>query len=83
MAVDGYVWFEDARVISTKDMRLLCMVGAHVVPLPVVMLHPHCTLLRAGDRGPLGVPQWWAQNHGLLRAARPRPRFVVPWAPEN
>ena len=59
-----YLWFEDVRVF-TQDMRLLCGVAGHVVPLPVAILHPDCRLAAAGDVGRLGVPKWWAVQRRL------------------
>ena len=46
-------------------MWLKCVVTGHVVPLPVVILHPDCTLAADGDVGRLGVPRWWAEERGL------------------
>jgi len=67
MAPDGaWCWFDDVRV-ELMDMRLMCMVGGRMHPLPVATLHPECTLARVGDRGRLGVPQWWAKQRGLLK----------------
>ena len=60
----GYLWFDGVRVFS-EDMRLMCVVGGRVVPLPVVILHPDCTLASPGDVGRLGVPQRWAEQQGL------------------
>ncbi len=37
----GYMWFDGCRVFS-EDMRLLCAVDGHTVPLPVAILHPDC-----------------------------------------
>ena len=59
-----YVWFEGCRVFA-EDMRLLCAVDGHTVPLPVAILHPNCTLSGPGDVGRLGVPQRWAEQNGL------------------
>ena len=66
--MEHFVWFEDARVVQ-KDLRLHCVVGDRVVPLPVVILHPDCRLAAAGDVGRLGVPRWWAAERGLLLRA--------------
>jgi len=60
----GYLWFEDVRVVA-ENMRLLCVVAGHVVPLPVAILHPDCRLGADGDAGRLGVPRWWAEQQGL------------------
>jgi len=43
----------------------MCVVGGRVVPLPLVILHPDCNLAADGDIGRLGVPGWWAEQHGL------------------
>ena len=66
MAEDGkgYLWFEDVRVV-VENMRLLCVVAGRVIPLPVVILHPDCTLASHGDVGRLGVPRRWAEQQGL------------------
>ena len=45
----------------------MCVVGGRVVPLPLVILHPDCNLAADGDIGRLGVPGWWAEQHGLGR----------------
>ncbi len=66
--MEHFVWFEDARVVQ-KGLRLHCVVGDRTVPLPVVILHPDCTLAAAGDVGRLGVPRWWAAERGLLLRA--------------
>jgi len=57
----GYLWFEDVRVV-VENMRLLCVVAGRVIPLPVVILHPDCTLASHGDVGRLGVPRRWAEE---------------------
>jgi hypothetical protein len=62
---DGYVWFEDVRVFL-DGLQLMCAVGDKVVPLPVVILHPECTLSGDGDVGRLGVPRQWAKDRGLV-----------------
>ena len=64
----GYLWFEGARVVA-RDMRLMCIVANRVVPLPVVILHPDCTLASDGDVGRLGVPRWWAEQRGLCASS--------------
>ena len=63
---DGYVWFEDCRVFL-DGLQLMCAVDGKVVPLPVVLLHPDCTLAGDGDMGRLGVPRQWAKDRGLVR----------------
>ena len=86
MAQDGgerYLWFDGVRVVA-KDMQLMCVVAGRIVPLPVVILHPDCTLSTDGDVGRLGVPMWWAEQRGLCDtppvgesssfATRPPPR---------
>ena len=60
---DGYVWFENVRVFL-DGLQLMCRVDGKVVPLPVVLLHPDCTL--DGDVGRLGVPRQWAKDRGLV-----------------
>ena len=60
----GYLWFDGAHVVA-ENMRLMCVVAGRVVPLPVVILHPDCTLAGDGDVGRLGVPRWWAEQRGL------------------
>jgi tellurite resistance-related uncharacterized protein len=45
---DGYVWFPDVRVVLNKDFQLMCVVSDKIVPLPVVILHPDCTLSESG-----------------------------------
>src|SRR2546422_5464422 len=50
--------FDGVRVVA-KDMQPMCVVAGRVVPLPVVILHPDCTLSVDGDVGRLGVPRWW------------------------
>ena len=60
----GYVWFDGVRVFA-EDMRLLCVVGGRLVPLPVAILHPDCRLAADGDVGRLGVPRRWAEQQGL------------------
>jgi len=60
----GYLWFDGVCVFA-EDMRLMCVVGGRVVPLPVVILHPDCTLASPGDVGRLGVPRRWAEQQGL------------------
>jgi len=60
----GYLWFDGAHVVA-ENMRLMCVVAGRVVPLPVVILHPDCTLAADGDVGRLGVPRWWAEERGL------------------
>ena len=67
MAGNDFVWFDDVRV-RFEDMRLVCVVGDLVVPLPVVLLHPKCRLAKDSDVGRLGVPRWWAEQHGLCKA---------------
>ena len=62
---NGYVWFENVRVFL-RDFQLMCAVEGKVVPLPVVLLHPDCTLEADGDVGRLGVPRQWAKDRGLL-----------------
>ena len=62
--MEHFVWFEDARVVQ-KGLRLHCVVGDRTVPLPVVILHPDCTLASPGDVGRLGVPRRWAEQQGL------------------
>jgi len=62
---DGYVWFDGVRVFL-KEWQLMCAVDDKVVPLPVVLLHPDCTLAEDGDVGRLGVPRQWAKDRGLL-----------------
>jgi hypothetical protein len=62
---DGYVWFEDCRVFL-DSLQLKCAVDGKIVPLPVLLLHPDCTLGEDGDVGRLGVPRRWAEQHGLL-----------------
>jgi len=47
----------------------MCIVEGRAHPLPVIALHPECTLASAGDRGRLGVPRWWAKQRGLTLAA--------------
>ena len=67
MAQDGadrYLGFDGVRVVA-KDMQPMCVVAGRVVPLPVVILHPDCTLSVDGDVGRLGVPRWWAEQRGL------------------
>jgi len=60
----GYLWFNGVRVFA-EDMRLLCVVGGRLVPLPVAILHPDCRLAADGDVGRLGVPRRWAEQQGL------------------
>ena len=60
----GYLWFDGAHVVA-ENMRLMCVVAGRVVPLPVVILHPDCTLASHGDVGRLGVPRRWAEERGL------------------
>jgi len=67
---NGYVWFEGGRVYA-ENMRLLCAVDGHTVPLPVAILHPDCTLRGPGDTGRLGVPRKWAEQRGLCDTRRP------------
>jgi hypothetical protein len=62
---NGYVWFDDVRVFL-HGAQLMCIVGNTVVPLPVVLLHPDCTLAGDGDVGRLGVPRKWAKDRGLV-----------------
>ena len=64
-AARAFVWFEGVRV-ERSDMGLCCIVNGKTVPFPVVILHPACTLENAGDEGALGVPTFWAREHGLL-----------------
>ena len=66
----GYMWFDGCRVFS-EDMRLLCAVDGHTVPLPVAILHPDCMLRGPGDAGRLGVPRKWAEQRGLGDTRRP------------
>lgn len=62
-----YVWFDRAVVVhSQTGFGCECVVDGRRVPLPVAMVHPDCTLGQAGDAGPLGVPEWWAIEHGLI-----------------
>jgi hypothetical protein len=62
---DGdYVWFDNARVVGTL-LSLQVEVAGCRVPLPVILLHPDCTLRGPGDVGRLGVPLSWARQHGL------------------
>ena len=69
MAPDGaWCWFDDVRVVL-EGLRLMCIVEGRAHPLPVIALHPECTLASAGDRGRLGVPRWWAKQRGLKLAA--------------
>ena len=58
------LWFDGVRVVA-EGMWLKCVVAGRVVPLPVVILHPDCTLAGDGDVGRLGVPRWWAEQRGL------------------
>jgi hypothetical protein len=60
----------DSRV-ETEGCNLRCIVKGRHVPLPVVILHPDCTLKRPGDAGRLGVPVMWAIHQGLLPGLRP------------
>ncbi|TMJ93526.1 MAG: hypothetical protein E6G67_12140 [Actinobacteria bacterium] len=60
----AYLWFDGARVVAW-NMQPMCVVAGRVVPLPVVILHPDCRLSADGDVGRLGVPRWWAEQHGL------------------
>ena len=62
--MEHFVWFEDVHVMQER-LRLMCVVAGRVVPLPVVILHPDCTLAGDGDVGRLGVPRWWAEQRGL------------------
>ena len=62
--MEHFVWFEDVHVMQER-LRLMCVVAGRVVPLPVVILHPDCTLAADGDVGRLGVPRWWAEERGL------------------
>ena len=62
---DGYVWFDNVRVIL-RWPQLMCVVGEQAVPLPVAILHPDCTLRGHGDVGRLGVPRQWAIDRGLI-----------------
>ena len=62
---DRYVWFDDVRVFL-DHFQLMCTVGDKVVPLPVLLLHPDCTLSGHGDVGRLGVPRQWAEDRGLV-----------------
>jgi hypothetical protein len=62
---NGYVWFDDCRVFL-DGLQLMCAVDGKVVPLPVVLLHPDCTLEADGDVGRLGVPRQWARDRGLV-----------------
>jgi len=62
---NGYVWFDDVRVFL-RDWQLMCAVDGKVVPLPVLLLHPDCTLSGDGDVGRLGVPRQWAKDRGLV-----------------
>ena len=64
MAGDGYVWFENARVVGTIS-ALHLEVNGRRVPFPVILLHPDCTLRGLGDVGRLGVPESWARQYGL------------------
>ena len=67
---NGYVWFENVRVVG-GPLGLHCIVNGMEVPLPVVILHPECALRGDGDEGRLGVPAAWAIERGLLRSPRP------------
>lgn len=62
---ESYVWFEDVHIFL-DGRQLMCAVGGKTVPLPVVILHPECTLGGAGDVGRLGVPSAWAKDRGLV-----------------
>src|SRR2546422_3645048 len=48
-------------------MRLMCVVGGRVVPLPVVILHPDCTLASPGDVGRLACRGGGRSNRGSAR----------------
>lgn len=39
-----WVWFEGVRVAMHGALGLACIVGDRELPLPVVILHPDCTL---------------------------------------
>ncbi len=60
----GYLWFDGVRVFA-EDMRLMCVVGGRVFPLPVVILHRDCRLAADSDVGRLGVPRRCAKERGL------------------
>ena len=62
---DGYVWFDNVRVFL-DGLQLMCAVDGKAVPLPIMILHPDCTLAGDGDVGRLGVPRQWAKDRGLL-----------------
>lgn len=62
---DGFVWFDDVRVVL-DGLQPMCVVAGKTVPLPVIILHPDCALAEEGDVGRLGVPRQWAKEHGLL-----------------
>ena len=61
---NGYVWFDNAKVVG-QPFSLMVEVNGNRVPLPVAILHPDCTLRGIGDKGPLGVPETWARDQGL------------------
>ena len=64
---EHYAWFENVRVELAAPLSLECIVYGKRVPLPVALLHPECQLRGDGDTGWLGVPLWWATEHGLVR----------------
>ena len=77
---NGFVWFDDVRVFL-RDWRLMCAVNGQVVPLPVLLLHPDCTLSGDGDVGRLAYPVSGRRTAGLSRT-EPSPLVGRPDAPE-
>jgi hypothetical protein len=62
-----YVWFDQAEVVRSElGFTPECLVNGKRVPLPVAILHRECRLEKVGDKGTLGVPTWWAVQHGLI-----------------
>lgn len=63
---DSSVQFDDVEVLRDGGLALLCVIGGKQVWVPKAQMLPGSQLTKAGDRGRLVVPDWFAADHGLV-----------------